>query len=237
MQSHGLTVNPDKMPLFQTSADFATGAQKALTLLEAHREAFVIAEPLANETGHTVPSDTKSWSQILVSVLTGLSGRARLKGSDLDDGSDVKAACVWGAVDTPRFNGCLPCGRTTVAAKKADDVSALDDEPFLFFVLWDTKPTVMQKRCRVWVVRPPVDTEFRKLASKWYALRAKGVITSTNCQLHPPRNLDTNVIRNTCGNLEYPLFFSAVYDSATKKWVQETLNPSVLESGSCKPSL
>lgn len=221
------------MSLYKNPTDFQNGAKEALLLLEAHRTAFVIAEPLANRTGHTVPSDTKSWSQILISVLTGLGGRDRKKGSDLNDGSDVKAACVWGAVDTPRFNGCLPAGRTTAKSKKAGDVSALDDEPFLFFVLWDTKPVVQFKRCRVWVVRPPVDVEFRKLAAKWYAKWAKGEM-SDNCQLHPPRNQDSDVIRNTCGNLIYPLFFSAIYDG--KHWVQETLNPSALNSGSCKPA-
>ena len=127
------------MPLNTTPEQFIVGCENALKLLEAHYVAFTTALPLANQTGHTVPSDTKSWSQILVSVVTGLDGRKRGKGSDLEDGSDVKAANVWDAIDTPRFNGCVPAGRTTEKARKPNDVTALDGIPFLFFVLWDTK--------------------------------------------------------------------------------------------------
>jgi hypothetical protein len=40
-------------------------------------------------------------------------------------------------------------------------------------------------------------------------MKQEGKIVSNNFQLLPPRNLDTKVIRNTSGNLEYPLYFSA----------------------------
>ena len=53
----------------------------ALYLLEEHFRAFTAAKRFADDTGHTVPSDTKSFSEILVSLLTGIPGRARQKGS------------------------------------------------------------------------------------------------------------------------------------------------------------
>jgi hypothetical protein len=219
------------MPLYADDEAFQQGIQKALLLLDSHYEAFRTAKTFADETGHTVPCDTKSWSQILVSVLTGLSGRNRQKGSDLGDGSDVKAANVWDAIDTPRFNGAIPAGRTTAAAQKPADVTALDSTPYVFFVLWDTKPRVLLARCRIWVVRTQFDTDFRAMAAAWYAARASGRITSTNFQLHPPRNLDSNVFRNTFGNLEYPLLFSAV--RMEDHYETEYFDRHVLTNGSC----
>src|SRR5437773_9454414 len=125
----------------------------AMQLLEAHHVAFWTAKEYADPTGHTVPCDTKSWSQILVSVLTGLDGRARKKGSDLSDGSDVKAANTWSAIDTPRFNGVLPAGRKSKTSSKPGDISALDATPYIFFVLWDEAKPDNLPRCRIWVVR------------------------------------------------------------------------------------
>ena len=42
------------------------------------------------------------------------------------------------------------------------------------------------------------------MVAMWYFKRSTGEIKSTNLQLHPPRNRDDSVIRNSCGNLEYP---------------------------------
>lgn len=205
--------------------------EDVLTVLDEHYRAFYAAKPFADRTGHTVPSDTKSFSEILVSLLTGVSGRNRKKGTDLSDGSDVKAANVWDAIDTPRFNGCAPAGRITDAARKSDDVTALDDIPFLFFVLWDGRGIAAVPRCRVWCVRPDTDTEFRKLVAKWYEKRALGEIISTNFQLHPPRNEDHNVIRNSLGNLQYPLFFQAERDANRYHIIRH--DEAVLRSGRC----
>ena len=128
----------------------------AIDLLNTHYEALATVEPYTARTGHTVPSDTKSYSEILVALLTGISGRFRKKGSDLDDGSDVKAANFWSSIDRPRFNGCAPAGRTTDASKKANDVSAFDDMPHLFLVLWDEIGAAEgAPRCRIWVASPP----------------------------------------------------------------------------------
>lgn len=219
------------VPLYTKEHEFDAGLVKAIKILDTHYNAFTVAKVYADETGHTVPSDTKSWSEILVSVLTGLEGRGRQKGSDLRDGSDVKAANVWSAIDTPRFNGVLPAGRTTAAAKKPDDVTALDATPFLFFVLWDRKPPEGLPRCRIWTVRPQRDRRFRELAATWYEKRKTGEITSTNFQLHPPRNLNSNVIRNSCGNLSYPLLLAAVHRE--EGYELETFEPSVLRNGQC----
>lgn len=206
----------------------------AIALLNTHYLAFQKALEFAERTGHTVPSDTKSWSEILVSLLTGIPGRERQKGSDLADGSDVKAANVWAAIDTPRFNGCAPAGRTSETSRRPNDLSAFDETPYLFLVLWDEKGEELIPRCRVWCVRPREDLEFRRVVGKWYQLREEGEILSDNFQLHPPRNLDTNVIRNSCGNLNYPLLFSAEWDGETFQVV--TFDEEVLESGECTPA-
>lgn len=204
----------------------------AVALLEEHYRAFHTARPFAERTGHTVPSDTKSYSEILVSLLTGIGGRKRQKGTDLDDGSDVKAANVWSAIDTPRFNGCVPAGRTTEASRKPDDVSAVDDTPYIFFVLWDERRPQNVPRCRVWCVRPQHDKEFRRVVSAWYEGRAAGDIRSTNFQLHPPRNEDSDVIRSSFGNLSYPLLFLA--ERQDDSWKVTHFDEKVLTSGQCQ---
>jgi hypothetical protein len=205
---------------------------KVLEILDAHHKSFHDAKPFAEETGQLVPSDTKSWSQILICILTGIKGRSRQKGSDLADGSDVKAANTWCAIDTPRFNGCIPAGRLSKVSKKAADVSALDDEPFLFFVLWDERPVDNKGRCRVWCVRPPTDKAFRKMAGEWYRQCGTGDIKSTNFQLHPPRHRDDNIFNNTCGNLSYPLMLSAHREGS--KYVIDSYKPEVMKDGECK---
>jgi len=124
--------------------------QLIIQLLNEHRKSFYSAAKFAEQTAHPVPSDTRAWSQILVSLLTGIKGIARKKGADLSDGSDVKAANVWLAIDTPRFNGCIKAGRKG----EAGGMHCLDSVPFLFFVMWDKEPVQHRDRCRVWVVRP-----------------------------------------------------------------------------------
>ena len=205
-----------------------------LMVLEMHYASFRAMVPIAARTGHTVPTDTKSWSEILVSLLTGLHGRGRRKGSDLSDGSDVKAANVWEAIDTPRFNGVLPAGRTSNVAHKPEAVEALDDIPHIFFVLWDHGEHDPLPRCRVWVVRPSADPEFRTMASGWYHDKALGIIRSNNFQLHPPRGKDSDVIRNTYGNLEYPLLFTAI--CRLGKYEVVHFDPRAIESGLCRVS-
>ena len=177
----------------------------AVNLLNLHYQSFHSAELYATATGHPVPSDTRGWSQILVSLLTGTKGMDQKKGPDLSDGSDVKGANTWKAIDTPRFNGVIKAG--TLAASSGN-MASLDDMPHLYFVLWDE--TVRNTaRCRIWAVRPQDDPAFRDMCRNWYEQRASKTIKSNNFQLHPPRGLDNNVIRNTCGNLLYPLYFSA----------------------------
>ena len=203
---------------------------EVLELLRQHRQSFCAAAKFAADTEHPVPSDTRAWSQIVVSLLTGIKGIARKKGADLANGSDVKAANVWLAIDTPRFNGCLKAGRKGVRGS----VALLDDMPYLFFVMWDTEPKHRRDRCRVWVVRPSQDRVFRAMAGKWYKQREDGIIVSDNFQLHPPRNLDSDVFRNKCGNLNYPLLFRAEWTGEAYEVV--TYDPRVLKSGSCSPA-
>ncbi|MEQ8318723.1 MAG: MamI family restriction endonuclease [Rhodospirillales bacterium] len=201
---------------------------RTLALLEEHYDAFYSVVGVARETGHPVPMDTRGWSQIIVSVLTGIKGIDRKKGADLDDGSDVKGANTWEAIDTPRFNGVIKAG---TKADHSDSLEYLDTMPYLFFVLWDETPEG-EARCRIWCVRPRVDPQFRAMCGKWYDARAAKEIISTNFQLHPPRGKNSDEIRNKCGNLIYPLLFAAVRGKHGYKIAR--VEPDVLQSGLCK---
>jgi hypothetical protein len=203
--------------------------KKVLEFLKLHHDSFFDAKSYADETDHPAPTDSRAWSQILVSLITGVKGLAREKGADLSDGSDVKAANTWDAIDTPRFNGVIKAGTKSATAGKLE---SLDDMPFLFFVLWDNEPENKRERCRVWVVRTQSDKIFRGMCRKWYKLRNEGKIVSNNFQLHPPRGKNSDIFRNTCGNLEYPLLFLA-------EWIENMyelkhFNADVLKTGTCK---
>lgn len=200
---------------------------KALALLERHYEAFFSIVDIARETKHPVPTDTRGWSQILVSVLTGTPGLGRKKGADLHDGSDVKGANTWEAIDTPRFNGVIKAG---TKAEHSGKLASLDAMPYLFFVLWDVSPRSYE-RCRIWCVRTRDDTKFRAMCEAWYNSVMEGTIISTNFQLHPPRGKDTNEIRNNAGNLHYPLLFCAEREAGV--YVVNTYDPEVMISGEC----
>ncbi|MFH0806575.1 MAG: MamI family restriction endonuclease [Candidatus Brennerbacteria bacterium] len=202
--------------------------QRVLDFLKLHHEAFFNAKPYADETAHPAPSDSRAWSQILVSLITDIKGLAREKGADLADGSDVKAANTWGAIDTPRFNGVIKAGTKSV---KAGKLEYLDDLPYLFFVLWDNEPANNRERCRVWAVRTQHDEKFRSMCRLWYKQRAEGKIISNNFQLHPPRGKNSDVFRNTCGNLNYPLLFAAEWVRGTYEITRH--DPEVLKRGTC----
>jgi hypothetical protein len=153
---------------------------------------------------------------------------AREKGADLSDGSDVKAANTWGAIDTPRFNGVIKAGTKSA---KAGKLEYLDDVPFLFFVLWDNEPQNNRERCRIWVVRPQSDRLFRGICRLWYKQRDAQKIISDNFQLHPPRGKNSNVFRNTCGNLNYPLFLCAEW--LDDKYTLVHYDPQALKTCEC----
>lgn len=213
-------------------AGMGSNVENATQVLNVHLRQFMEAAEIARLTGHTVPTDTKSWSQILVSTLTEIPGLGRKKGSDLADGSDVKAANVWEAIDTPRFNGVLRTGRLSARSRSPDDVTALDGTPYLFFVLWDYAEGTQTARCRIWAVSAQRDLLFRALAGRWYQDRANQS-TSANFQLHPPRNLDHNRFSNTWGTLAYPLLFAATYDESAKTFIVGHYDPGVLTTGEC----
>jgi hypothetical protein len=122
----------------KTMSDLPENVHEVLKLLDIHYKSFIDVKPYADKYGHPHPSDTRAWSQILISALTGIKGIARKKGADLDDGSDVKGANTWGAIDTPRFNGCL---KTGTKSKASGTMKSLNKVPNLFFVLWDSPPT------------------------------------------------------------------------------------------------
>lgn len=211
-----------------TSPMPTTPVDQALELLNEHFDAFFTSAKYADKTGHPVPSDTRGWSQILVSLLTGIDGLERKKGADLADGSDVKAANTWNAIDTPRFNGVLKAG---TKADHAGSLVSLDGTPNLFFVLWDVAPSG-EHRCRVWVVRTQHDPEFRTMAKNWFDARTQGIIRSDNFQLHPPRGKDTNTFRNTFGNLDYPLLFCALKPE-NQPYYMASYKPDAITAGVC----
>jgi hypothetical protein len=202
--------------------------EEAINLLNKHYNDFHDLIDIARRTGHPVPMDTRGWSQIIVSVLTGLKGLDRKKGADLEDGSDVKGANTWEAIDTPRFNGVIKAG---TKAASSDRLSYLDDVPYLFLVLWDHTDKE-QARCRIWCVRSQKDPAFRDMCEAWYEARLSGKISSTNFQLHPPRGLDGNLIKNTYGHLKYPLLLCAV--KGDNGYAIRTYDPEVLTSGECQ---
>lgn len=205
--------------------------QETLELLQIHHDAYLQIKPYADKYLHPHPTDTRGWSQIIVSALTGIKGYSRKKGPDLEDGSDVKGANCWDAIDTPRFNSCIKAG---TQSSSANSLASLDDQPYLFFVMWDTTERTNQRRCRIWVVRTKEDAAFRRIANNWYEQREKGLIKSDNFQLHPPRNLDNNIFKNNCGNLKYPLLFEARLVDG--KYARFQYNSSALKSGGCVAS-
>lgn len=202
---------------------------EVIKLLDMHYEAYLKIKPFADLHKQPHPTDTRGWSQILVSALTGISGKGRKKGPDFVDGSDVKGSNCWDAIDKPRFNGCLKAG---TKSSTANSLKSLNDVPFLFFVMWDSTETTEQYRCRVWVVNTQHDEEFRSMASSWYLLRKNGVIRSNNFQLHPPRNKDNNVFTNNCGHLEYPLMLEARLVGSN--FVLESYDENALNITRCK---
>ncbi len=206
--------------------------KKVLELLDSHHRTFSELVPLARQTGHPVPVDTRGWSQILVSVLTGIRGLERRKGADLNDGSDVKGACTWEAIDTPRFNGVIKAG---TKAEASGSLTSLDAMPFLFFVLWDhaTRREGQVPRFRIWCVRTQVDPLFRDVCSRWYEAVETGKIRSSNFQLHPPRGLDSDEIRNSFGSLNYPLLFCAERTDG-RSFSSVTHDEAVLTRGECR---
>lgn len=204
--------------------------EETLDLLRIHYNEFVNTRHYANKYKHPYPTDTRAWSQLIVSALTGIMGYSRKKGPDLEDGSDVKAANCWDAIDTPRFNGCIKAG---TQAHTANSMSSLDLQPFLFFVMWDKSQEEEHPRCRIWVVRPQKDKIFRKVAEKWYEQHSSGAIVSDNFQLHPPRNMDNDIIRNTCGNLIYPKLFDTQVIGGVADYTVVSYNPDVLNDGKC----
>lgn len=203
-------------------------SNSALELLDLHFSSFYSVEPFATKTGHPVPMDTRGWSQILASILTGIPGLDRQKGADLKDGSDVKGANTWKAIDTPRFNGVLKAGTKSDSSGKLE---SLDGMPNLYLVLWDESPR-KEARCRIWVVRTQEDKIFREICRSWYEQRQTGQIISNNFQLHPPRGKDSNEIRNTCGNLEYPLYFAAEREKGKYRLLE--FNPEYRLQGTCR---
>lgn len=208
--------------------NFDKNLTEAIDLLNRHYADFQEMVVVARRTGHPVPMDTRGWSQILVSVLTGIRGLDRKKGADLADGSDVKGANTWEAIDTPRFNGVIKSGTKGTGS---DSLASLDAMPHLFFVMWDE--TNGQARCRIWCVRPQADEAFRSMCQDWYGAKAGGKIGSNNFQLHPPRGRDDNEIRNTFGNLHYPLLLCAV--RRDDRYEVRDFDPNVLTSGVCRP--
>ena len=203
--------------------------QDILKFLNMHHRFFFTAKKYADKTAQPTPEDSRAWSQILISLLTGVKGLGRQKGPDFFDGSDVKAANTWGAIDTPRFNGCIKSG---TLSSVSDSMDSLDQMPHLYFVLWDNEPETKKERTRIWAVNTQTDPLFREVCKLWYQKRKNGEITSNNFQLHPPRNRNSNIFTNTCGNLSYPLVMDARWNGKTYEIV--CFDEEAIENGQCK---
>lgn len=205
-----------------------TNLDNALDVLKTHHIHFFEGLEYAKNTAQPVPEDSRAWSQILISTLTGIPGLARQKGPDLRDGSDVKSANAWCSIDTVRFNGVIKAG---THSHLAGSMAYLDQMPFLFFVMWDHNPLNRRERARVWAVRPQFDLLFRDVAQRWYDQLSRGIINSTNFQLHPPVNEKSDVFTNNCGNLVYPLLLEAEWNGCEYEAV--SYKPNVLDYGEC----
>ena len=201
----------------------------ALDVLNMHHIHFFEAHEYAERTAQPTPEDSRAWSQILISTLTGIPGLARHKGQDLADGSDVKSANAWFSIDKVRFNGVIKAG---THSRLSGTMRYLDQMPFLFFVLWDYSPLNLSERARVWAVQPQHDELFRRVAQNWYEQLGARMIISSNFQLHPPVNEDTDIFTNLCGNLIYPLLLDAEWNG--REYVAQQYIPDALFSGRCQ---
>lgn len=203
--------------------------ETAMEVLNTHHIHFFEGQKFASLTAQPTPEDSRAWSQILISVLTGIPGLARQKGSDLEDGSDVKSANAWFSIDKVRFNGVIKAG---TQSRLSGSMAYLDQTPFLFFVLWDINPFNDRERTRIWAVRPQYDILFRGVANKWYTQLSNGIIISNNFQLHPPVNSNNDIFTNQCGDLIYPLLFMAEWNERGYDVI--SFSPEVLKDGECK---
>ncbi len=211
---------------------FTNQLKTAIDVLNTHHLHFFEGQRFAEMTGQPTPEDSRAWSQILISILTGIPGLARQKGPDLNDGSDVKSANSWFSIDKVRFNGVIKAG---TQSSVSGTMSYLDQTPYLFFVLWDINPNNNRKRARIWAIRPQYDYLFRAVAKEWYFQHANGRIISNNFQLHPPVNKNDDVFTNRCGALAYPLLFMAEWNG--RNYEVLSYNPNVLVSGECREPL
>jgi transcriptional regulator with XRE-family HTH domain len=193
---------------------------------------------MARWTGLTAQSpqiDSGYIGQHLVSALTGTSGVYRRgKGLDLEDGSEVKAACKLDCSDKPRWNHSFP--RSEEAAKRAERIAKWLKIPAAYYVLFEElgeqdmpypapegiAPGMLQ--VRVWMVRPTKDFEYRAVFERW-----RDAPVGTNLQLHPPDWHD-NVATNECGDLVMPLMFSAQTNRNGHFRVVDQHDPAVLPS-------
>lgn len=200
-----------------------------IDVLNVHHLHFFEGQKFAEITDQPTPEDSRAWSQILISILTGIPGLARQKGPDLADGSDVKSANAWFSIDKVRFNGVIKAG---TKSSLSGTMAYLDQMPHLFFVLWDVNPNNNRERTRIWAVRPQDDRLFRKVAEEWYSQCASGLIGSNNFQLHPPVNRNDDVFTNRCGDLIYPLLFWVEWNG--REYDILSYFPEVLDEGECE---
>ncbi len=174
-----------------------------------------IMKKWAEKTGQGAQLDSGYIAQHLVSLLTGKRGCGwRGKGLDLEDGSEVKSACIVDGVDVPRWN------HNFASAEKIRQWLAA---PAIYYVLFDYAPPELSRvRVRVWMVIPSSDKAYRTVLKRWRDVSRK----SDNFQLHPPVNKDNNLTTNECGDLELPLIFHAEEATGAKLTYKPALRPA-----------
>jgi len=171
--------------------------EDVLQLLNHHHNFSIIGVEYSRRYGHgRFQQDTKSWTELISSVITqirGYDGDVPPGGGDIEDGSDVKGYNALDANDSPRWNGVIHVGhqqtRPTLtdggyAEDSAYSPTEFDTMPYLILCAWheiEQVPTFS-----VWIIRGN-DQDFRTVINGIANLFNTGEITG-NIQFFGPKN-------------------------------------------------
>lgn len=222
--------------------------EDVLLLLNHHHNFSVIGVEYTRRYGHgRFQQDTKSWTELISSVITqipGYDGDVPPGGGDIEDGSDVKGYNALDAKDSPRWNGVVHIGhqqrRPTLddggyAEDSAYSSAEFDTMPYLILCAWDEIEQV--PRFSVWVIRGN-DPDFRTMIDGIADRFNEGEITG-NIQFFGPKNgqigrtrvykihEELNVVFSNGYYLEMPLLYRATLveeEYIETVWFQNAVN-------------
>ncbi len=179
--------------------------EDVIELLNHHRNFSIIGVEYTERYGHgRFQQDTKSWTELIGSVLAqinGHGGNVPPGGGDLEDGSDVKGFNALNANDSPRWNGVIHVGHQRVRESNDDgsyseDTAYSPDEfdsmPYLFLCAWHEIEGT--STFSTWVIRGN-DTAFRQMIDGIAIIFNDGNITG-NIQFFGPSNSRIGSSRN-----------------------------------------